>query len=382
MTIRDIARLAGVSKSTVSLVLNGRPRVDPETRAKVLQVMAEHNYVPSVAATALGKRGGSPFIGLIVPGLTWRIVASINYGIASVVERSKYEIILYTSTNDRDYSGVVDRVLGANLVSGLLVVNHNQPMEPLVELYGAGLPVVLINTLGVHSDLPSVESDSYAGARSAVAHLLELGHRRIACVQGPPQFPCCVNRNKGYTDALTHAGIAIDADLIRPGGFRPQDAYRHTVDLLCGPDRPTAIFAHNDPMAYAVLDAVDECGLRVPDDISVVGFDDIVSSAHVRPPLTTVRQPFEEMGAQAAEMLLSALSYESGPPRHVRMPTELAIRASAGPVPRRRRRVPKQPADLHHAIGPKLTDAMYTSDASSPSTGLDPAGTLSTKPSG
>ncbi|GHJ41693.1 LacI family DNA-binding transcriptional regulator [Streptomyces sp. TS71-3] len=364
LTIRDIARLAGVSKSTVSLVLNGRPRVDPATRARVLQVMSEHNYVPSVAATALGKGGGSPFIGLIVPGLTWRLVASINFGIASVVERTAHEIILYTSTNDRDYRGVVDRILGANLVSGMLVVSHNQPMEPLVELYGTGLPVVLVNTLGVRADLPSVEADSYSGARSAVEHLLELGHRRIACVEGPPDYPCCVDRNKGYADALTQAGIAVDADLIRPGGFRPEEAHRHAIELLCRPDRPTAIFAHNDPTAYAVLDAVEECGLRVPEDVSVVGFDDIVSSAHVRPPLTTVRQPFEEMGRQAADMLLSALSYAPGPPRHVRMPTELVVRGSTGPAPRRRRRASGRPAVPHQArTGLEATDKAPAPDA-------------------
>ena len=362
LTIRDIARLAGVSKSTVSLVLNNRPRVDPETRARVLQVMEEHNYVPSVTATALGKGGASPFIGMIVPGLTWRMVASINFGVASAVERTNYEIILYTSTNDRDYRGVVDRVLGTNVVSGMLVVTHDQPVEPLIELQRTGMPVVLLNTLGAHVDLPSVESDSYGGARAAVQHLLEFGHRRIACIEGPEHYPCCVDRNKGYVDALAAAGITIDADLIRPGGFRPDEAHRQTVDLLCRPDRPTAIFAHNDPMAYAVLDAVEECGLRVPDDVSVVGFDDIVSSAHVRPALTTVRQPFEEMGRQAAEMLLGALSYEGGPPRHVRMPTDLAVRDSAGPASRgRRRTVRKRPA-VHGGTGPKLTDAAYASD--------------------
>jgi LacI family transcriptional regulator len=248
-------------------------------------------------------------------------------------------------------------------------------MEPLIELHGTGLPVVLINTLGMDVDLPSVESDSYSGARGAVSHLLELGHRRIACIAGPSEFPCCVDRERGYVDALTRAGVAIDADLVRPGGFRPEEAHRHTVDLLCRADRPTAIFAHNDQMAYAVLDAVEECGLRAPDDVSVVGFDDIVSSAHVRPPLTTVRQPFEEMGRQAADMLLSALSHESGPPRHVRMPTDLAIRASAGPAPRRRRRVPKPPAHLHQGTGPKLTDAAYGPDQAPAPSETDPAGT-------
>ncbi|SDL74897.1 LacI family DNA-binding transcriptional regulator [Nonomuraea jiangxiensis] len=340
ITIRDIARLAGVSKSTVSLVLNNSPRVDPETRRRVLAIIRRHNYVPNATASALAK-GRPPFIGMIVPGLTWRMVAPLNYGVASVVERTPYEIILYTSTNDHDYAPVIDRMLASGMSAGVLVINQDQAMQPLLDLHAQGVPVILINTLGSRLDLPSVEADSYEGAYGAVRHLLDLGHRRIASLAGPMTYPCCQDRQRGYEDALTAAGVPIEAPLTLRTGFDPPTARELLRALLDRPDRPTAVFAHNDATAYAAMEAAADLGLRVPADVSVVGFDDIPSSAHVKPALTTVSQPFEEMGAQAARMLLAAISPESAadfapdgpPPTRVHLPTTLVVRDSTGPAP-------------------------------------------------
>ncbi|WP_020578112.1 LacI family DNA-binding transcriptional regulator [Actinopolymorpha alba] len=338
LTIRDIARLSGLSKSTVSLVLNNSPRVDPATRERVLEVMRSHNYVPNFAATALA-RGNTRLIGMIVPGLTWRLVAAINYGVASVVEDSDYEIILYTSTNDRDYGRVIERILASKLSTGLLVVTHNQPLEPLEELQRGGLPVVLVDTLGAQSSLPSVVADNYGGAHAAVRHLVELGHRRIACIEGPMEYQCCLDRTRGYTDALREAGIAVRPELVTKGEFAADTVAASTRALLDLPKRrrPTAIFAHSDITAYAVMEAVEDAGLKVPDDISIVGFDDLVSSEHVRPALTTIRQPFEEMGQQAARLLLSTIDPAPGDkpgantadePARISLSTSLIIRDS------------------------------------------------------
>ncbi|WP_162641900.1 LacI family DNA-binding transcriptional regulator [Streptosporangium sp. 'caverna'] len=342
ITIRDIARLAGVSKSTVSLVINNSPRVDPATRRHVLAVIRRYNYVPSATASALAK-GRSSFIGMIVPGLTWQMVAALNYGVASVIERTPYEIILYTSTNDHDYGPVIDRMLASGLSAGVLVISQDQAMKPLLDLHEQGVPVVLINTLGSHFDLPSVEADNYEGACGAVRHLLDLGHRRIASLAGPTTWPCCQDRQRGYEDALTEAGVPIDASLTLQSGLEPPRARELLRGLLGLPDRPTAVFAHNDNTAYAAMEAAADHGLRVPADLSVVGFDDIPSSAHVKPALTTVSQPFEAMGARAARMMLAAISPESGegsaPDEHglasarVRLPTTLIVRDSTGPAP-------------------------------------------------
>ena len=347
LTIRDIAALSGVSKSTVSLVLNNSPKVDPATRRHVLAVMRRNRYVPSFAATALAK-GSTRLIGLVVPGLSWHMVASINIGVAAVTERSGFDIILYTATNDRDYGSLIDRILTSSMVSGLLVVSHEQPLEPLVQLHSDGLPVVLVNTIDADVALPSVTADNYDGALTAMDHLLQLGHERIACVQGRMVYRCCQDRYRGYLDALRSAGIQPDPELTKPGDFLPEQIRARSRELFALPadQRPTAVFAHSDVTAYAVMTAAAEAGLRVPEDVSVIGFDDIESAAQIRPPLTTIQQPFVDMGKRAAELLLDAIG-PSDPaadelpddeepagerPRLV-MPTSLIVRASCGPVP-------------------------------------------------
>jgi len=354
LTIRDIAQLAGLSKSTVSLVLNNSPKVDPDTRDRVLEVMRSHNYTPSTAATALAK-GRTPFIGMIVPGLTWHMVAAVNWGVASVIEQSPYEIILYTSTNEKDYSSLVERIRASGLSAGLLVVTHDQSLDPLEKLHRAGLPVALVNTLGTPSTLPSVQADNYEGTRTALRHLAELGHVRIACVQGLMAYECCQERYRGYLDGLAEAGIDPDPELTVEGSFHPPTIRERVTELLARRDRPTAIVAQNDNTAYAVMQAVIDCGLRVPQDVSVVGFDDIASSADTHPPLTTVRQPFPEMGKAAARLLLEAIDGATGDAGPVRMSTSLIVREStarAAKKPYRRARPP--------AVGPDTTPRTWS----------------------
>ena len=369
LTIRDIAALAGLSKSTVSLVLNNSPRVDPATRRHVLAVIRRHNYVPSFAATALAK-GSTRLIGMIVPGLSWHMVASINLGVAAVTERTGFDIILYTATNDRDYGPVIDRILTSSMSSGLLVVTDKQPMEPLVQLHRDGMPVVLVNTLGTRADLPSVTADNYEGALDAVNYLISLGHERIACVQGMMEFLCCQDRYRGYLTALRTAGIQPDPELTKPGEFNAETVRTRSRELFALPtrQRPTAVFAHNDVTAYSVMKAAADSGLRVPEDVSVIGFDDIESSAQIHPPLTTIQQPFVEMGRRAAQLLMAAISTaddratsalagsdateedptgmggaDTGPagtgaadgtaPMQISMPTNLIVRGTCGPAP-------------------------------------------------
>lgn len=345
LTIRDIAQLAGLSKSTVSLVLNNSPKVDPATRDKVLEVMRSHNYTPSSAATALAK-GRTPFIGMIVPGLTWHMVAAVNYGVASVLEQSPYEIILYTATNEKDYTSLVERITASGLSAGLLVVTHDQPLDPLEKLHRSGLPVVLVNTLATPSSLPSVQTDNYEGTRAVLRHLMELGHTRIACVQGLMAYVCCQDRYRAYLDALADAGLAADPELTVDGSFHAPTIRERVTALLTRPHRPTAIVAQNDNTAYAVMQAVIDCGLRVPQDISVVGFDDIASSADTHPPLTTMRQPFPEMGKAAARMLLETIggSDETGAAGLVSMASSLIVRESTAPAPAEPLRPARTPA--------------------------------------
>ncbi|MER5915383.1 LacI family DNA-binding transcriptional regulator [Streptomyces sp. NPDC001982] len=337
LTIRDIARLSGLSKSTVSLVLNDSPKVDPETRRRVLAVMRRHNYVPSFAATALAK-GNTGLIGMIVPGLTWRFMANINYGVAKVVEDTKYEIVLFTSTNERDYGGAIDRVMSSGLCAGLIVVTHDQqPLDRLVELHRGGLATVLVDTLGAVSDLPAVGADNHTGGLLAGRHLLGLGHRRIASILGPLDHPYVQERRRGLRDALNEAGVEIDPALEVDTSFQEELIRSRVRELLRLPAdrRPTALFAYHDSAAFTVLDELAEAGVRVPEEMSVVGFNDIDAAAHVRPALTTVRQPFSDMGRRAADILLAALdgTEPDGTSSRIVLPTELIVRDSTAPAP-------------------------------------------------
>jgi LacI family transcriptional regulator len=207
-----------------------------------------------------------------------------------------------------------------------------------------------VNTIDADVALPSVTAHNYDGALMAMDHLLQLGHERIACLQGRMVYRCCQDRYRGYLDALRTAGIQPDPELTKPGDFVPEQIRSRARELFALPpdQRPTAVFAHSDVTAYAVMTAAADAGLRVPEDVSVIGFDDIESAGQIRPPLTTIQQPFVDMGKRAAEMLLAAIGpndeepdtgeadddVESSTelPRLV-MPTSLIVRASCGPVP-------------------------------------------------
>jgi LacI family transcriptional regulator len=231
----------------------------------------------------------------------------------------------------------------------------------LVQLTRDGLPVVVVNTLGTQIDLPNVTVDNYAGAVTAVNYLLQLGHERVACVQGLMQFQCCQDRYRGYLDALRTAGIQPDPELTKAGEFNPDTARARSRELFALPtgQRPTAVFAQSDVTAYAVMKAAADAGLRIPEDVSVIGFDDVESAAQIHPPLTTIRQPFAEMGSRAAELLIAAVRAgdepaggegadveQAGGPSagaaadqvRLEMPTSLIVRSSCGPAPVARER--------------------------------------------
>lgn len=347
-TIEDIARLAGVSLTTVSRVLNRRPDVNRETRAHVLRVIKEQGYEPSIAATGLAG-GRNRLIGMLLPVFTWTIIGDLVRGITEILRQSSYELVLYTYDDEdvtRDRRAVIDHLLATRLTAGLLAVFPGQLSEQLTELYHEGVPVVIIDDQREHVT-PWVRADNVTGAYDAVCHLVSLGHRRIAHIQGPREYLVSQDRHAGYLRALEEAGITPMPELILEGDFLPQSGYdcaSHLLDLP--PDRrPTAIFASADQMAYGVLRAVEERNLSVPRDVALVGFDDEAPSAHVRPALTTVRQPSFELGQEGVKLLLALLAeaesadrdFDLAVPssltsdaRRVLLPTTLVVRASCG----------------------------------------------------
>lgn len=303
LTIQDIARLAGVSKATVSRVLNQKPDVDPETRQRILRIMDEQSFVPSITASGLAG-GRTRMVGVLVPSLTWQFIPEIVQGVAEIVENSAYELLLYSISPNKDRVAAIERILDTKLTAGLLAIVPGQALPLLTELHEQGFPVVVIDDQHVPARVPWVGADNRLGAYTAVRHLLQLGHRRIAHIQGPLSYQCSHERYQGYTQALLEYGLTPDPALVMEGDFEIPSGRAYARQLLSLEQRPTAIFSGNDNMAWGVLEMAEEMGLRVPDDVAVVGFDDTVPSLHKRPPLTTVRQPFHEMGQRAAEVLL------------------------------------------------------------------------------
>ncbi len=351
-TIGDIARLAGVSKTTVSRVLNHKPDVEPATRERILRIIEEQGFVPSIAAAGLAS-GRRSLIGMLVPSFTWPEIPELMRGVAEVVEQTPYELVLYSikETNLKKIrSEVINRVLATQLTAGLLAVYPGEASDDLTRLYKQGFPVVIIDDQREQTT-PWVGTDNVTGAYLAVRHLISLGHRRIAHIQGPHEYLVSHDRYQGYRQALLEAGITPDPALVFEGDFMPPSGRACASKLLELPveKRPTAIFAAADQMAYGILAAAEEYGLSVPRDIAVVGFDDDAPSAHVRPPLTTIRQPNFEMGQKGIELLLSMLDTPANPtsskwtsgasdgkrptdvqPTRIQLPTSLVVRASCG----------------------------------------------------
>jgi LacI family transcriptional regulator len=354
LTILDIARLAGVSKATVSRVLNQKPDVDPVTRERILHIMDEHGFVPSIAASGLAG-GRTRLLGALVPSLTWPLIPELMRGVGEVVGSTSYDLILYSITDvnhEKDRSDVIDRIVGTRLAAGLLAVFPGPSARHLAKLHSRSFPVVLIDDQGIPPEgTPWISVDNRLGAYEATRHLICLGHRRIAHIQGPLKYQVSHDRYQGYCDALKAAGISLDLALVLEGDFMPPSGRTCANAFFDLPTekRPTAIFAGSDYMAYGAISAAEQRGLSVPDDIAVVGFDDNPSSAHMEPALTTVRQPFYEMGRRASEYLLTlvdtprpvnGLNYNgrtSGMPTtifdeplRIKMPTSLIVRASSG----------------------------------------------------
>ncbi len=355
LTIQDIARLAGVSKATVSRVLNHRPSVNALLRERVQRVIQEYDFVPSV--TAIGLAGGhTRLIGVLAPPLTWPSVPEIMHGVAEYVERTEYEIVLYSMGFERNHSDVLDRILGMRMVAGLLAIFPGELSQHLAYRYQQGFPLVTIDDQAQPGTLPLVGIDNVASAYEATRHLLDLGHQRIAHVQGPQNYYCAVERYQGYSQALREAGFSSDPTLLLQGTFEPASGRRCAIELFSRNRRdwPTAIFVANDQMAYGILEVAEQQNIRIPEEIAVVGFDDTNFSVHMRPSLTTVQQPFSQMGRTALEMLTTMIDaqhrtekgaqkhsmkqraetfYERRPkstPSRIRLPTSLIIRASSG----------------------------------------------------
>ena len=332
-TINDIARRAGLSKASVSRALNGKQDVDPETRKRVLKLAAQMGYVPSASARALSN-GRSSSLGLLVPTLTWPWILEVLRGVAEEIEQSGYSLILYTTSGGEDSEREFMAQVGpAGAVDGLVLVIPLGMLDYIERLAKGGLPIVAVDDRGHYPDLPTVATTNIEGGRTATSHLIDQGRKRIAMLNGPHDFGCNRDRLAGYKSALQQAGLRFDPGRVMDSDFKETGGASAMAALLEADPRLDAVFVANDVMAFGAMRAIRNAGRRVPDDVAVVGFDDIPASAMTHPPLTTVRQPLYEMGRTAASMVMAAVRGESIAKR-VELPTSLVIRdSSVGAAP-------------------------------------------------
>ncbi|MQA12275.1 MAG: LacI family DNA-binding transcriptional regulator [Pseudonocardiaceae bacterium] len=322
-TLATIAEAAGVSLPTVSKVLNGKDDVAADTRARIRNLFEEHNYVP----VGTRRTSNKALVDLVFSALDSPWAVEIIRG---VVE-SGLDVVVSSMTNAPRRLRWAESLVKERRAGALVVTSELTSADRRI-LQRAQIPLVVIDPVDLPDpDLPSVGATNWGGGLSATEHLIELGHRRIGVIGGPPGFLCSRARIDGYRTALERAEVAFDADLVRHGDFHHEGGYRRAFELLELPERPTAIFAGSDEQALGTVEAARVSGLSVPADLSVVGFDDLPVARWSSPPLTTVRQPLAEMGQHAGRMLAELIADNPLNSHRVELATQLTVRSSTAP---------------------------------------------------
>lgn len=328
VTINDVATHAGVSVATVSKVINNRYGVAAETFARVQAVIDELGYESSLVAQSL-RSHRTNVIGILVADLE-PFSTELLKGAAEAIRGTGYELVIYSAGGQgREHDGWERRYLSrisGTLTDGVILVT------PTVVDAPHAAPLVAVDPHTGPSSLPTVDSDNLKGATMATEYLIGLGHRRIGFLAGRPDLESARLRERGYRDALSAAGIPFDPELVRTGEYTSDPAGAAARQLLSLDPRPSAVFAANDMSAIETVRVAEAMGLSVPDDLSVVGFDNIPESALNSPPLTTVDQSIQRMGFEAVRLLVSLIKGESPQPQHVTLPTELVVRHSCRPL--------------------------------------------------
>jgi LacI family transcriptional regulator len=334
-TIYDVARDAGVSTSTVSHVLNGTRYVSDETKTRVLQTMEQLGYRPSSLARSL-VRQETQSLALIVPDNVNPFFAELARGIENCGFNAGYNVILGNSDRSSAKELAYLDMLIAKRVDGIIYMTMSAALDQLQPLLDHKIPVVTFDR--EYDRLDAILLDNILGGYQATRHLIELGHRRVACIGGPDAKNRSHHRTRGYEDALAEAGIPVDPDLIQAGDWMYESGKQGARQLFDLPQPPTAIFACNDMMAIGAMAFLHERGLRVPDDVSVVGFDDVGLSAYAWPPLTTLATPIVEVGERLCQLLLDRIKGQLPPePQRITVGGRLVVRGSTAPLRSRRR---------------------------------------------
>ena len=326
-TIRDVADQAGVSATTVSHVINQTRRVDPETAARVHAAIAELKYHPNAVARSM-RRGQTHTVGIVLPDISNPFFGDLARQLEGDLFEAGYSAIICNTDGDVAKESRYLDVLLSKKVDGLLLIAANQPSDRLRHIIEVGPPTVVVDR--ALEDLPAshVVVANHVGGRLAGTHLLRLGHRDIGVVAGPGNLGTSAQRLDGFRQALSEDGVGIAVERVFDGDFRASSGRLALEKWIAEGDVPTAVFAENDVMALGVLNAAHSAGIRIPEDLSVVGFDGIAFTAETSPPLTTVAQSSSEMATATVSLLMDHLRDRNSPPRRIELPVRLLVRGS------------------------------------------------------
>jgi LacI family transcriptional regulator len=331
MNIKELAKSLDLSISTVSRVLNGKAeayRISEATQKKVKKAAAEFNYVPNKLARSL-KLDKTDIIGLIIPDIGNPYFAEIAKNIESQSKQNGYSIILCDSADDISTEEEMISLLLSQKVDGIIIAPVGTEKNHLIRLYNSKLPLVIIDRIFPNDELPYITSDNYQGAFDAVNFLILHGHKDIACIQGINNSQPNIERVKGYIDALKTNDIKFKKNFLVGNSFSKENGYKEAVKLFSKKNPPTAIFALSNLIALGILGAASDCNLEIPQDFSLIAFDEQPYSEYLRTPMTTINQQKDVMGQQAVDYIIASIeSKEKQPPISLRLKTNLIPRKS------------------------------------------------------
>ena len=332
-TIRDVALRAGVSHQTVSRVVNCDKGVTPETKGRVEEAIADLGYRPNAIARYMAK-GNTRTFACITPNMTDYTFSSLIDGAETYAREHGYFMISASAPDAASFSVLVEQLVDSRRTEGLLVINPYA--DERHKLLPVDVPVVLMGASPRSEGLASVALDDAQGGYIATKHLIELGHRQIALISGPLEEDCTQDRLGGYERALKEAGLFVDPELLYAGDWSATSGQAAVDQFQEIGAQFTAIFAQNDRMAVGAINHLQKSGLRIPEDVSIVGFDDMPLASYFAPPLTTIRQEILAIGSEAARLLLEAKEDPFAVSQQLLFPPELVIRSSTGKASERR----------------------------------------------
>jgi LacI family transcriptional regulator len=329
VTIYDVAKKAGVSIATVSRVLNNSNFVSEKTRERVKRAMEELNYTPNAIASALTKKS-TLTLGLLIPDISNPFFAQLARGVEDASVDFGFNTIICNTDYRFEKETEYIRLLRQKRIDGFIISTAYFNDENVINLVKSNIPLVLLGRDIEQEDVlvDVVVSDNVKGGYIATKHLIELGHEKIACLLGPPQVKVNVDREKGYLKAVEEANLKVNSELIAFGEFKVEFGFSKAIEMLSKEDRPTAFFAANDLTAIGVIKAARYMGFEVPEDISVIGYDNTILAEMIDPPLTTVNQQMRKMGYVATELLIKKIKGERHAAEKVVMDVNLVLRKS------------------------------------------------------